>query len=39
MTSDKARFGAFDKLAERSEAQIKALVEEIVQSTKLNPEQ
>ena len=39
MPSDKTRFGAFDKLAERSEAQIKALVEEIVQSTNLNPEQ
>jgi putative endopeptidase len=39
MPSDKARFGAFDKSAERSEAQIKALVEEIVQSTNLNHEQ
>jgi putative endopeptidase len=39
MPSDKTRFGAFDKLAERSEAQIKALVEEIVQNTNLNPEQ
>ena len=39
MPSDKTRFGAFDKLAERSEAQIKALVEEIVQSKNLDLEQ
>jgi putative endopeptidase len=37
--SDKTRFGAFDKLAERSENQIKALVEEISKGTNLNPEQ
>ncbi|AGH45623.1 putative peptidase M13 family protein [Paraglaciecola psychrophila 170] len=37
--SDKTRFGAFDKLAERSETQIKALVEEISKGTNLNPEQ
>ena len=37
--SDKTRFGAFDKLAERSETQIKELVEEISKGTNLNPEQ
>jgi putative endopeptidase len=39
MPSDKTRFGAFDKLAERSETQIKGLVEEISQGTDLDPEQ
>jgi predicted metalloendopeptidase len=39
MPSDKTRFGAFDKLAERSETQIKELVEEISKATNLNPEQ
>lgn len=34
--SDKTRYGAFDKLAERSEKQIKELVEEISQSTDLD---
>jgi predicted metalloendopeptidase len=37
--SDKTRYGAFDKLAERSETQIKELIEEISQGTDLNPEQ
>jgi predicted metalloendopeptidase len=39
MPSDKTRFGAFDKLAERSETQIKELIEEITQGANLNPEQ
>jgi len=39
MPSDKTRYGAFDKLAERSETQIKELVEEISQGKILNPEQ
>ncbi len=39
LPSDKTRFGAFDKLHERSEEQIKALVEEISQSSNLNAEQ
>ena len=39
MPSDKTRYGAFDKLAERSETQIKKLVEEISQAKGLNPEQ
>jgi putative endopeptidase len=39
MPNDKTRFGAFDKLAERSETQIKELVEEISKATGLNPEQ
>ncbi|MEP1449236.1 MAG: M13 family metallopeptidase [Paraglaciecola sp.] len=39
MPSDKTRYGAFDKLAERSETQIKALVEEISSGKNLNPEQ
>lgn len=34
--SDKTRYGAFDKLAERSETQIKELVEEISESTDLD---
>lgn len=34
--SDKTRYGAFDKLAERSETQIKELVEEISKSTDLD---
>jgi putative endopeptidase len=37
--SDKTRYGAFDKLAERSETQIKELVEEISQGKNLSPEQ
>jgi putative endopeptidase len=37
--SDKTRYGAFDKLAERSETQIKELVEEISKGTNLKPEQ
>ena len=37
--SDKTRYGAFDKLAERSETQIKELVEEISQAKELNQEQ
>ncbi|MFT5837573.1 MAG: putative endopeptidase [Flavobacteriales bacterium] len=39
MPSDKTRYGAFDKLAERSERQIKELIKEISQGTDLNPEQ
>jgi predicted metalloendopeptidase len=39
MPSDKTRFGAFDKLAQRSETQIKQLVEEISQGIGLNSEQ
>ena len=39
MPSDKTRYGAFDKLAERSETQIKQLVEEISQGSNLNPQQ
>jgi predicted metalloendopeptidase len=39
MPSDKTRYGAFDKLIERSETQIKELVEEISQSKELNQEQ
>lgn len=39
MPSDKTRFGAFDKLAERSEVQIKAIVEEITDLKELSPEQ
>ncbi|WP_299073588.1 M13 family metallopeptidase [uncultured Paraglaciecola sp.] len=39
MPSDKTRYGAFDRLAERSETQIKALIEDITQGTNLNPEQ
>lgn len=39
MPSDKTRYGAFDKLAERSEKQIKELVEEISQGSELNAEQ
>lgn len=39
MPSDKTRYGAFDKLAERSETQIKQLVEEISQGKDLDPEQ
>jgi putative endopeptidase len=37
--SDKTRFGAFDKFAERSDTHIKALVEEISKGANLNPEQ
>tara|TARA_R110002153_G_scaffold13189_4_gene49309 strand:+ start:8074 stop:10158 length:2085 start_codon:yes stop_codon:yes gene_type:complete len=37
--SDKTRYGAFDKLAERSETQIKELIEKISQGSDLNPEQ
>jgi putative endopeptidase len=37
--SDKTRYGAFDKLAERSETQIKELVEEISQGKNLSSEQ
>jgi putative endopeptidase len=37
--SDKTRYGAFDKLAERSEKQIKTLIEEISQGSNLNAEQ
>ncbi|GAC18057.1 M13 family metallopeptidase [Paraglaciecola arctica] len=37
--SDKTRYGAFDKLAERSETQIKELIEEISQGSDLDPEQ
>lgn len=37
--SDKTRYGAFDKLAERSEKQIKELVEEISQGKNLDPNQ
>jgi putative endopeptidase len=39
MPSDKTRFGAFDQLAQRSETQIKVLIEKISQGTDLNPEQ
>jgi predicted metalloendopeptidase len=39
MPSDKTRYGAFDKLAERSEAQIKEIVEAISQGKNLNLEQ
>jgi putative endopeptidase len=39
MPSDKTRYGAFDKLAERSEAQIKEIVEAISQGKNLNIEQ
>jgi putative endopeptidase len=39
MPSDKTRYGAFDKLAERSETQIKAIIEEISQGENLNAEQ
>jgi len=37
--SDKTRYGAFDKLAERSETQIKKLIEEITQGSDLDSEQ
>lgn len=37
--SDKTRYGAFDKLAERSETQIKAIIEEISKGENLNAEQ
>ena len=39
MPSDKTRYGAFDKLAERSETQIKDLIKEISNSANLTPEQ
>ncbi|GAA0858098.1 M13 family metallopeptidase [Aliiglaciecola litoralis] len=39
MPSDKTRYGAFDKLAERSETQIKAIIDEISTATDLNEEQ
>jgi len=39
MPSDKTRYGAFDKLAELSETQIKAIIEEISTATDLNAEQ
>ena len=39
MPGDKTRYGAFDKLAERSETQIKAIVEEISKGENLNAEQ
>lgn len=39
MPSDKTRYGAFDKLAERSETQIKELIEEITGGSDLNSEQ
>ncbi|MGS2720533.1 M13 family metallopeptidase [Paraglaciecola aestuariivivens] len=39
MPSDKTRFGAFDKLHERSENEIKAIVDEISQASDLNAEQ
>lgn len=39
MPRDKTRYGAFDKLAERSETQIKKLVEEISQGANLSKDQ
>ncbi|WJG08146.1 M13 family metallopeptidase [Aliiglaciecola sp. LCG003] len=39
MPSDKTRYGAFDKLAERSETEIKQIIEEITTATQLNEEQ
>jgi putative endopeptidase len=39
MPSDKTRYGAFDKLAEASETQIKTIIEEINTATDLNAEQ
>jgi predicted metalloendopeptidase len=39
MPGDKTRYGAFDKLAERSETQIKTIVEEISEGENLNAEQ
>lgn len=39
MPGDKTRYGAFDKLAERSEKQIKAIIDEIASSENLNAEQ
>ncbi|MDP5133528.1 MAG: M13 family metallopeptidase, partial [Paraglaciecola sp.] len=39
MPSDKTRYGAFDKLAEQSETQIKAIIEEISMASELSDEQ
>ncbi|GAB5379708.1 MAG: M13 family peptidase [Aliiglaciecola sp.] len=39
MPSDKTRYGAFDKLAERSEKQIKAIIDEVASAQNLNAEQ
>jgi predicted metalloendopeptidase len=39
MPSDKTRYGAFDKLAERSEEQVKAIIEEISVGNQLNADQ
>jgi putative endopeptidase len=39
MPSDKTRYGAFDRLAERSETQIKGIIEDINQGENLNAEQ
>ncbi len=39
MPGDKTRYGAFDRLAERSETQIKAIIEEISTGENLNAEQ
>lgn len=39
MPSDKTRYGAFDKLAERSEEQVKAIIEEINMGGQLNADQ
>jgi putative endopeptidase len=39
MPSDKTRYGAFDKLAERSEEQVKVIIEEISGGENLNADQ
>ncbi len=39
MPGDKTRYGAFDRLAERSEEQIRTIIEEIVQSNDLTAEE